>query len=366
MRNITTIFGILLFLCCSCNNGAKKPPYIVIDLAGNIGETIETAVLNDFFDITQITPLETSTDFLLSHVIFIDANMAELVLNDKNGVYFVDKNSGRMLSKVDRKGNGPGEYTQIFDVNIDSDGNVVIFDSGKKTRISYTREGDFLTSMQKDSIGLVRQLDNNEYIVNYTPNVKSAYSIGIYDNDWNLLRQGVLNDTVTEYRMLYYDALEKYNGKYFYRQSPLGDTIYRLTREMDEPYIIINKGHYKTPANIYNDLNVLNRESSKYITQDLGRLVDKYFFIRYYYDNKCYSDIWDITECKLLYRGVVSSDGGVYGIPLMINGQKIDVWPSFVNNDFIYVKIDPENAMKFMPNISEDDNPVIVELKLKG
>jgi hypothetical protein len=366
MRNITTLFGLLLLLCCSCNNESKKPPYIVIDLEGSIGETTETAMLNDFFDITRITLLETSKDFLLSHIIFADTNVDELVINDRNAVYLVDKNSGRMLSKIGRIGNGPGEYTVISDVNIDNDGNVVIFDSGKKTRLSYTREGAFLTSLQKDSIGLVRQLDNGAYIVNYTPNVKSAYSIGIYDSDWNLLRQGVSNDTVTEYRMLYYDALNKYNGEYFFRQSPLGDTIYRLTPEMYEPYIIINKGHYKTPANIYSDLNILNRESSKYITQDFGRLADKYFFIRYYYDNKCYNDIWDITESKLLYRGIIGSDGGIYGIPLMINGQKIDVWPDFVNNDYIYIKIDAGNAVKFMPNISEDDNPVIVELKLKN
>ena len=365
MRNIATLFGVLLFLCCSCNNGSRKPHYIVIDLAGSIGETTETAMLNDFFDITQITPLETSKEFLLSNVIFAGVSIDELVISDKTGVYFVDKNSGRMLSKIDRQGNGPGEYTQIFDVNIDNDGNAVILDTGKKSLISYTRDGDFLTSMQKDSIGLVRQIDNGAYIVNYAPNVRSAYSIGIYDKDWNLLRQGVLNDTDTKYRMLYYDALNKYNGEYLFKQVPLGDTIYRLTREMDEPYIIINKGHYKTPANIYNDLNVLNRESSKYITQDFGRLADKYFFIRYYYDNKCYSDIWDITESKLLYRGVIGSAGGVYGIPIMINGQKIDVWPGFVSNDYIYVAIAPEDAVKFMPNISEDDNPVIVELKLK-
>lgn len=125
--------------------------------------------------------------------------------------------------------------------------------------------------------------------------------------------------------MLYFDALNKYNGKNIFKQSPLGDTIYRITYEKDEPYIVISKGRYKTPPDIYADLGTLDSESSNYITQNYGSLIGNLFFLSYYYNKKYYSNIWDITKASLIYRSVISRNGGIYGIPLMIEGHKIDV-----------------------------------------
>ena len=129
--------------------------------------------------------------------------------------------------------------------------------------------------------------------------------------------------------------------------------------------MIINKGQYKTPANIYADLGVMNSERPKYITNDNGYLIGDLFFLMYNYDNKHYSDIWNIEENKLIYRGIISRKGGVYGIPLVIEGRLIDVWPSYVDGHNLYVEIKSEDAMKFMLGVSEYDNPIIVELKMK-
>lgn len=165
--------------------------------------------------------------------------------------------------------------------------------------------------------------------------------------------------------MLYFDALDKYNGKNLFREYPLGDTIYHITYEKDEPYIVISKGQYKTPPDIYADLGTLKREKPNYITQDHGSLIGNLFFLRYYYNQKYYSDIWDIKNNNLIYRGVFSRDGGINGIPLVIEGHQMNVWISYVNGNYIYIEIKLEDAMKFMPNVSENDNPVILELKLK-
>lgn len=39
---------------------------------------------------------------------------------------------------------------------------------------------------------------------------------------------------------------------------------------------------------------------------------------------------------------------------------------SYVEGNRLYVEIKPEDAVKFMPNVSKNDNPVILELKLKN
>ena len=252
-----------------------------------------------------------------------------------------------------------------MDDKVENNGNILILDTSKKELNKYTRQGNFITSIKNDSLGLVHQLKNGSYIVNYTPYVKSAYSIGIYDSTWTLIRQTLARDTITEFRMLYFDALNKYNGDYLFKQSPLGDTIYLINYDKDEPYMVINKGQYKTPANIYADLGVMNSERPKYITNDNGYLIGDLFFLMYNYDNKHYSDIWNIEENKLIYRGIISRKGGVYGIPLVIEGRLIDVWPSYVDGHNLYVEIKSEDAMKFMLGVSEYDNPIIVELKMK-
>lgn len=134
-------------MCNSCCEKSEQSPYIVIDLAGNINKTTTPSTLNDYFDITQIIQLETSENFLLSDITFVGTNDNELILNDKNAVYFIDKKSGKLLSKIDRKGNGPGEYIQIYSTNTDKDGNIIVLDPSKKILLKYTRNGDFITSI---------------------------------------------------------------------------------------------------------------------------------------------------------------------------------------------------------------------------
>ena len=87
---------------------------------------------------------------------------------------------------------------KINDAKVDNDGNILILDPSKKVLNKYTRQGNFITSIKNDSLGLVHQLKNGSYIVNYTPYVKSSYSIGIYDSTWTLIRQTLARDTITE------------------------------------------------------------------------------------------------------------------------------------------------------------------------
>lgn len=365
MRKLT-LFITLLLLCWSCYSVKNELSDSDIDLSGNIDKTTPKLSLNSYLENINIIPLETSKDFLLSYFSFVSAKDNELVLNDKENVYFIDKRSGEFLSKFNRKGNGAGEYIQIFNAEMLRDGTVLILDPTKKRLSNYNRNGDFLSTVKNDSLGIVKQLYNGAYIVNYSPHIITSHSIGIYDKSWNLVRQSIPKDNDTEFRMLHYDALNNYNGENLFRQSPLGDTIYRITYETEKPYIVLNKGNLKAPADIYTDLNKLNSESHKYITGDHAIVVGGLMFLRYAYNKGYYSDIWDIENSNLIYRGVFTREGGIYGVPLLVDGCEVNVWPSYAEDNRLYVTLSAEEAAKFMPNILEDDNPVILELTFKN
>ena len=359
-------FFILLFLLGACTQtSVEKKSYILINLAKNIDKTANNTTLNDFYKIERVIPLHTSDSFLLSNVSFIEVDDDEFIFNDRNAVYYVNKKSGKLRSMLNKKGKGPGEYIGIDGVTLDNQDNLLIYDINARKLLKYSPNGDFMSHLSGDSIGPIKVLSNGSYIVNHTPLSGSEYSLSIYDKSWNLIRRNISRDNTTDFAMINFDNLAKHNGAYYFKQA-FGDTIYNVTQKADIPYLVLDKGKYKMPVEIATSLEKLDKEGSGYIQRDSYRLASNYMFLTYYYDNKDYYDIWDFEKEQLIYRGILDYKArkGIKGIPLLINGVQVDVWPSFALGDYLYCDLEAHEAMKFMPSVSEEDNPVIIELKL--
>lgn len=356
---------ILTALLSSCKT-QEKLPYVVIDIAGTINtKGPDTLTLNDIFNIERVITTETSDNIVLSHMTIATASGDHIVVYESDALYFLNKEDGKMLSKLRKRGNGPGEYIRILDATLNNqDSTIYLLDPDKRKLNLYTFNGNFIKSVENDSIGIFRILNDGNFVVAYAPYPNSEYGLGIYDKSWNFIRKSIPRDNTHEYQMHYFEGIDKFNGEYYYRAAHQ-DTIYHITSESEKPYIVISKGNYKLPAEIEASLSSLNKEGYKYVQQDYGMLVSKYFFLQYYFDMKLYRDIWDIETESLLYRGIIGEGGGILGIPLSINGIQINVWPRYVSGDFMYCVVEAQDAVKFIPSLPEDANPVIVELKLK-
>ena len=370
MKNNLFPIAIFLFLLGACTQKpSEEKPCIVIDLAENIGKTANETTLNDIFELKKAIPLETSDSFLLSQrVYFVDVNDNEFILSDRKAVYYVDHVSGKLRSILNEKGEGPGKYIEMSSILLDNQSNLLIADENKQMLLKYSPNGDYIGNILNDSIGETQMLNNDFYAVNHRPQSSTKHLMSIYDKSWNLVRQSFPRDkeNVVKSGMIFYDSFRKLNGESYFKHA-FGDTIYHVTPLIDKPYIVIDKGSYKMPRELTGDFAKMKKESSNYIRNDLVWMIDNYMFIRYYYGDAIYSDIWNIEKEQLIHRNLIRRDepGGTNGFPFVVDGVQVTVLPSYVSGDYLYCVVSAHEAMGFMPSVQEEDNPVILALKLK-
>ena len=113
--------------------------------------TLKLDSLADQFPSLQITrciPLETNDESLI-------ANITKLIYQDK--VFYIWDRTGKkvllfddkglFLKSIHKVGQGPGEYTEPYDMDVDSEGNVYLSDWGSQSIIKYKlgNEADYET-----------------------------------------------------------------------------------------------------------------------------------------------------------------------------------------------------------------------------
>jgi len=329
-------------------------------------------MLNNIAESMRLIPVETSDSVLLNHIFIKGVTEENIVIHSgnigvhKKAVYFINKTNGKVSSIIDRYGQGPGEYIRIGDVHLNERENTLyLHDSETKRTNEYTFDGKFIGTLKNDSIAAFRMLKDGKFAASYAPHINTGFSLGIYDNSWNLLRRGLPKmEQNIKFDMIYFDAILNYNNEYFYKLAH-SDTLYRITSEFDEPYIVHSKGKYNIPLDIKASLKKTDKEGYKYIEQDFGKLISKYYFVNYYYNHGYISEIWDTENSTLIYKSRFSREGGVNGVPVIVNEKKIYVWPSYVTDDSLYCVIGNEDALSLIPSLPADTNPIILEIKIK-
>ncbi|GHT10523.1 hypothetical protein FACS189432_08760 [Bacteroidia bacterium] len=108
----------------------KQPPQIdkaiFVDL-----DRPERASLFDYFSSIELIPLETSSDVLIAGITKIINHQDKWYMLDKpQSIIFVFDQTGKFLFKIDKKGQGVGEYLFISDFNINPfTGNLEVLES---------------------------------------------------------------------------------------------------------------------------------------------------------------------------------------------------------------------------------------------
>jgi hypothetical protein len=120
----------------------------ILDVAGslNSGRVVN---LSEIADTVEYIPLETTNESLVDNIfndkIFFERGLFYVIL--RSGDITLFDHEGIFIRRFSRLGRGPGEYSQIGDVDVDySTGNIFI--ENMSTISEYTIFGDFLSSMQ--------------------------------------------------------------------------------------------------------------------------------------------------------------------------------------------------------------------------
>ena len=143
----------MLFACifCTACNRPVASDKIFIDLSDQVKRTedISTQIENvEFFQIAMTLPIENPCNMHLMNdrIYFVDRGGSTRMRI--NGLIAIDM-MGNILWKNDKKGKGPGEYLNIYDLTVlPGSDQIVINDNWSQKLIVLNREGSFVNQME--------------------------------------------------------------------------------------------------------------------------------------------------------------------------------------------------------------------------
>lgn len=355
-----SVFLLSIVLCISCTQEVEKG--ICLPLEGSIEMDIKSGNI-DILEDVSIIPLETTDESLLGECRIIDVCNDKFIIQDISSIYIFNVKTGKYESKIHRQGDGPEEYVSLSDVAVDCSNQLLYVLDGKGYVKVYGYDGVFQKVYENDSIISMEILGNSNFIAYNRANGQYQYDINLYDNDWNVVKH-LQKRHIKEVN--YKDVIEVkdfdiFNGLPYFMNA---DTLYQINNTDINFLFYIDKGKLTLPFEIFTDIK-RKKERASYIWGDYGFLAGDSYFLRFYYDNKIYYDVWDITSMKLKYRNIVNSPTDARGISLLIDGKDVNIWPSFVKNDMIYCILMDEEVEKLGFSETNEGNPIMLIGKIK-
>jgi hypothetical protein len=143
---LVVLFMFILFSCKRSNVSNKQADtgfeIIKID---NIHATNEI-LLSDFVKEIKFTPLETSPNsFIIEISELIESEGHLFILDRSNNCVLKFSKDGKFIGKIGEKGKGPGEYTQLIDIDVYDDKVYLLDFSTQKVLVYDSEELSYIT-----------------------------------------------------------------------------------------------------------------------------------------------------------------------------------------------------------------------------
>ena len=398
-KTIFLLIGLILFACKKeQTDSLRNKDLITIDFESSLVDKLK---FSQFVDTIEFIPLETTGNNLIGGVQRIIYDDEKYYIRTTHGMQnanlFVFDKKGKFLWGLNKRGNGPGEYNDFEDFLLTKERiNVISYFKF----ISYDKLGQFI---KESKIELRSQV--KEFIpINDT--TFFAFVFRTRSNDLNFLFK--MNDDgkvekrffqrnesearINDFR-IHWRGLESWNNIYYFNH-PFSDTIFQIEDEKVKPLFYIDYGDKAIP-----DMFELS-DHYKVIDEKLAKLND-YLFINsfgvaghYMYvnsTNKIYQHfltLYSRKTGKSISTRKIEDDLYLKGMILPINRKKL---PHNSDNGDILWEVEPsyliEGYRKYMSNLSEprraefkskypdlvkmcttlkeDDNPVLLRIKVK-
>jgi hypothetical protein len=161
--------------------------------------------------------------------------VADKYWRDANLIVF--DSDGMPISTIGRRGRGPGEYFNIADFDIDSNGNIHLIDGNTNHLLLFTADYRFIETIKLPfSVDLIKCLDNGNYLL-----ALSSWNTGEYENDMLVITDKKFNvlESVIKYdksvvdnnlRLSSSHFVEAF-GKIFFKQANIDDRVYVMNQD---------------------------------------------------------------------------------------------------------------------------------------
>ena len=405
MKKVILLFSLAIFISGNENSDKK---YVqnnpeIIELSDGFKKT-KGLNLSDIASNVEYIKLETNNQNLFGNVSKIDIYNNDLIIMDRkiHSVFKFNLN-GHFISKIGKRGKGPGEYAWLDNFIINhNNGEIYLTDIEIQKILHFSKNGKFIKRLKNDLYGkFIRLFSNNTfcyykpYIFKIDKSVKKYDKLLITDIDGNETKRlfTVKFPTIEELSSPANVMVKIYNYYDSISVWQFGmDTIYRISENYNiTPKYIFDYGPNRIPKSLFSNGKRFMEEIDNYASIMGFSETDNSFFInglqkgelkRIYY-NKNTKECFNVFDnAKLRSSGEFSSinndfDGGISFWPhgQTSNGKlyrSIDIQEikDFLKkNESMNIKIKYPEKLKSLKEIVDksdiDDNPIIMLVTLK-
>ena len=197
-----------------------------------LSEVTDTLRYSSFVDSISYIRLETSDECLIgkiADVTFSDENI--FVLDEYKQVIWIFNKKGKYLTQIAKKGNGPGEYTKISQIEYDKvTKQILALDLWTKTILYYDLNGNFIRKVQLEIyVSDFKIVPQGGYIISNAERAKSDAGIYLANAQGKVIRKLVMKSPKHMHPYNAYKELYDYNDTIAFIAPNFENGIYHYT-----------------------------------------------------------------------------------------------------------------------------------------
>lgn len=397
MKALFCVFVVMLFFACSNEKKDRVAGIQTIDLSGlSFNSSLK---LSSFAESVEIIPLETTSQSLIGEIkkmYYRNGRYYMLVTNGlANARALVFTEQGKFLYELDRLGQGKGEYIEMGTFVLMPNADIKVL--GWNKAVTYDSVGNYLyeSPMPYYAHDVVAFPDGS-YVLRHTnlmglPN-KALYAFTEKDEELSsFLDISPVEKTKLNY-FLNWNTFSTYAGKPCFTYSH-ADTIYSLDADKATPTFCFDFGKYKvdyrevepTDDMIAIDKKIRNKE---YVTLWSFQFYSDLLILGLGFDEKASLCFYSLKTGQFMNGMRIVDDMYLKNNTLKLRYTNL---PHIVIDGYLYAPISPTTLINGYTNykqsassqewntfkqehallidlcesISEEDNPVLLRIKLK-
>ena len=357
-----------VIICClcliSCSDKTETKGVISVDL-----ENITQPSIYDIFSDISVIPLETTAESLIKVISKVEYYKNRYYILDKSlHVIFVFDSKGKYLYKINDRGEGPNNYIDLTDFELDKNiDKIIILSAGARCLNYYNMEGEFLKKLRLPKIKLYYDklhLINKDTIVFSTPD-------GINKLKYYSIKENVIihEDSINEQKDHFHPNQFMMEGFLSYG---LTNTVYSLKNGKTEKAYTWDFGENNDLSNL-NIPKGFNPNALKKYGEDVFSSVtvnyviylqgqnDRYIYAMLIIENKRRNVLYDKETNKSIVFEKTKEGAAIYPIK-WDNEYIISTVGGYIEfNDLVPNEIRAPELSKIINNIKEEDNPVLIK-----
>ena len=367
------ILSLIIITSCSCS---KK------EQTDNVSKLIFNEETNIDFkkDIEcSFIPLETTDSCLFGDI------SAIRIVDDK--IYIIDKGSkrllvfgtsGKFITQIGKRGNGPGEYMSVNNFHIDKKKQIITLVDAHQAKIFHynLKDYQYLNSQKSPYFSDCCWLSDGNiawtFHGGYNTGKRDMYYVKITDSELNTITLLYPTTFLPEYLMIPHLLFYTFNQK-CYLNLPFLPTIYEVSSQKLIPTYQLELGKHKFASPEWLKTNAEKNyyktiSNSNYISGQHVKETENSICVEYYIEgmNQYIGFYNKKTGVSFIQKGSdFAKNIGLNGI-YQLKGTHEDYFIfTTLPNTFKRFNSSSNESNPIMENIKEDDNPVLCLLKLK-